>query len=226
MKNLIHSSSCAAVALVLTLFAVTTSVQAQNGTFRPYKGICWGLFYDSTAEILTNTMIPVAYERRAIDTLVLPDFVGCGRDMVITLTDVGNAEGYWDVFLEMEGGAYDESTYFYAPFNAGEYKWTFTAPNGELIGPIQMYSSYYHEPLDYLGLYYYGFDKADFAYFDVKMSEDYYAHIPRTYIEEEEGINTVLAPAAKPDANYDLNGRCVIPHSNGVSISNGRKVIR
>lgn len=225
MKHLLRSISFAVVSLVLVLFAVSTSAQAQS-TFRPYKGICWGIFYDETAEITTNTMIPVAYERHSVNKLVLPDFVGCGRDMIITLTDVGNTLGYWDVYLEMEGASYDDRTYFYGPFDAGEYQWTFTAPNGELIGPIQMYSSYYHEPLDYLGLYYYGYDKKAFGYFDVKLSQDYYEDYPRQFFELEEGVNTVLAPAAKTDATYDLNGRSVTPHTKGMTIENGRKVIR
>lgn len=213
---------------LLIAFAASyvNSASAQTNGFRPYKGICWGLFYDSTAEILTNTMIPVPYERRAIDKLVLPDFVSCGRDMVVTLIDIGNPDGYWDVYLEMEGGSYDDKTYFYAPFDAGEYKWSFTAPNGELIGPIHMYSSYYHEPLDYLGFYHYAFDKEDWAYFDVKLSEDYYEDYPRTFIDVEEGIDTVLAPVSGTNSNYDLNGRILSPKSSGLMIENGRKVIR
>lgn len=208
-------------------FAAPTSAQGK-ADFRPYKGICWGMFWDQAVENMFADMVPVEYVRPAWDKYVLVDFLGCGRDLSINIVNEGLEEGYYDIELEMDGGLYDDYGYFYPPFNSGDYKYSFTAPNSEIVGPILQPYSYYHDPLEYIGLFYVRYPQTEFCYLDVKLSEDYYEDSPRTYIEEEEtdGIASIAASAALAKTYYDFKGRRVEAGKEGLTIENGRKVIR
>lgn len=217
------------VALVLGLaFSFATPMQAQNEDFRPYKGICWGMFWDQAVENMFANMVPVEYVRPAWDKYVLPDFLNTGRDLIINIVNEGLEEGYYDIELEMEGGLYDDYGYFYPPFNAGNYKYTFTAPNNELIGPILQPYSYYHDPLEYIGLFYVRYPQQEFCYFDVKLSEDYYENVPRVYLDDEEvdAIERHTMASSVEGIRYDLFGRRADASMKGLMIQGGRKMIR
>lgn len=224
------SAWASAFCLALTmLFAVPA--QAQEADFRPYKGICWGMFWDTEVQNMLNTMIPVQYIRTGVDQYVFPDFVGCGKELVLNIVGESINEGYFDIELEMEDGKYDDYGYFYPPFNALNYKWTFTAPNGELIGPVLQPYSYYYDDLEYIGLFYVRYPQQEFAYFDIKLQEDYYEGFPRTYLDEEEGgaldaMSNVVAPAAIENTYYNLLGRSALKNEKGITIEGGRKVLR
>lgn len=210
--------------LLLAILCGTQQMLADDG-FRPYKGICWGTFYYDDLVPMDCSVLAVHYERRAEDTYVLPDFVGCGKDLIVTFGQP-NEEGYCGVALEMDGGAYDNAGYFYAPFTSGDYNWTITASNGELMGPIHQYYSYYHEPLDYIGLFFVSYPDVHFAYFDVKLDQDYYEDYPRQYMDEtEEGISSLETPSLAADTYYDLAGCRVAATASGLKIAGGRKFI-
>lgn len=218
--------------LVASCFAFPTLANAQGEEFHPYKGICWGLYYDKSGETLLNYMVPVEYVRPAWDRYVLVDFLECGKDLIVNITDVNDDPDYYDVHLEMDGGLYDDYGYFYAPFNSDPFKWTIAAPHGEYVGPVYQPGSYYHAPLEYFGLYYVRYPDNDFAYFDIKTQEDYYDDVPRSEIDEEEaalwmGIAQQLSPLKPAEKTlYDLLGRRVSDSSKGLLIKNGRKVMR
>lgn len=216
-------------ALLAASFCFATPMYAQSEDFRPYKGICWGMFWDQNVEFQLNSMLPVEYIRTGVDQYVFPDFVGCGKELVVNLVNESIREGYYDIELEMDGGLYDDYGYFYAPFTSGEHKWTITTSNNELIGPILQPYSYFHEELEYIGLYYVRYTAGtEFAYFDIKLQEDYYEGTPRTYLDEEEvdGIANIAAPAALAKSYYDFQGRRVNAAHNGLTIEGGRKVIK
>lgn len=213
--------------LFLSLLCGAQQLMAQD--FRPYKGICWGTFYyfeDLTP--MDCAVLAVPYERHSESELVLPNFVGCGKDLVVTISPEANEESHHSVYLEMEGGQYDTSGYFYPPFASGDYKWTIEASNGELMGPFHMYYSYYHEDLDYLGLMFLSYPDVHFAYLDVKLDQDYYEDYPRQYIDEEDvdGIQSVNAPVQTEGTYYDFAGRRTSAAAPGLKIVNGRKVIK
>lgn len=217
------------IAAVGLSFPATAKAQFED--FSPYKGICWGLFYDKTGQELLNYMVPVEYVRPTWDKYVLIDFLGCGKDLIVNITDQNEDPDYYDIHLEMDGGQYDDYGYFYAPFHSEPYKWTISAPYGEYVGPIYQPGSYYSESFEYFGLYYVRYPDNDFAYFDIKTQENYYDDVDRTYISEEEAaIYTGLKNTALEEVSatkvYDLLGRVVKPGSKGLSIENGRKYIR
>lgn len=232
IRSIQHHSYFFSTLLAFLLGLNAAPVKAQAEDFSPYKGVCWGMFYDSTAENLQNYLVPVTYVRPVWDMYVFPDFVGCGRDLIVHITGVNEDPDYYDITLEMEGAQYDEKGYFYAPFHAGEHKWTITAPYGELMGPIHQTSSYYSDIFEYFGLFYVRYTEGtEFAYFDIKTQEDYYDSVPRTYISEEEASKyTALKPVTvAPDQGhtfYDLLGRTHSSVINGLNIENGRKVLR
>lgn len=216
------------VALAMT-FAMPA--QAQDEDFRPYKGICWGMFWDYEAQNMLNTMVPVEYIRSGVDQYLFPNFLGCGRELVLNMIGESPNAGYYDIELEMEGGLYDDYGYFYPPFNAGDYKWSFTAANGEIVGPIYQPSSYYYDDLEYVGFLYVRYPQTEFAYFDIKTQEDYYEGIPRTYLDEEEGGNAdgiaeIERPEQIEDTYYNLQGRLANAAEKGILIDGGRKVLR
>lgn len=209
--------------------AFAAPAQAQDDNFRPYKGICWGMFWDKDVQYLLNDMVPVEYIRTGVDQYVFPDFVGCGKELVLNIVGESLDPGYSEIELEMEGGKYDDYGYFYPPFDAGDYKWSFTAQNGEIIGPILQPYSYYYEDLEYVGFFYVRYPQTEFAYFDIKTQEDYYEGITRTYLDEEEnpdGITEFERPAQIEDTYYNLQGRIANAMEKGIMIENGRKVIR
>ena len=230
-KSIQHHSFFFSCLLALVLGMYAAPAKAQSDDFSPYKGVCWGLFYDNTAQNLLNYLVPVTYVRPTWDMYVFPDFVGCGRDLIIKITGLNEDPEYYDIHLEMEGGQYDEKGYFYAPFNAGEHKWTISAPYGELMGPIHQTSSYYSDPYEYFGLYYVRYTEGtEFAYFDIKTQEDYYDDVPDTELTDDEialwtGVER-LSPLQPIDkSSYDLFGRRT-NSAEGLHIENGRKVIR
>lgn len=207
------------------------TAKAQFGDFSPYKGICWGLYYDKTGQELLNYMVPVEYVRPTWDKYVLIDFLGCGKDLIVNITDQNEDPDYYDIHLEMDGGQYDDYGYFYAPFHSDPYKWTISAPYGEYVGPIYQPGSYYSESYEYFGLYYVRYPDNDFAYFDIKTQENYYDDVDRTYISEEEaaiytGVKNTALEGVYASKVYDFLGRVVKPGSKGLSIENGRKCIR
>lgn len=216
--------------LLAASFCLAAPMHAQAEDFRPHKGICWGMFYDKTGENMLNYMVPVAYVRPVWDKYIFPDFVKCGKDLIVHITDVNDDPDYYDVHIEMDGGLYDDYGYFYAPFTSEPFKWTISAPYGELMGPIYQPGSYYHAPLEYFGLFYVRYPDNDFAYFDIKTQEDYYDDVERTDLTDEEiaeytGFKPVVsAPLSK--TYYDFQGRRIDEIKNGLSIENGRKVIR
>lgn len=217
-------------ALLAASFGFAAPTYAQQEDFSPCKGICWGLFYDKSGETLLNYMVPVEYVHPTWDKYIFPNFVECGKDLIAHITDVNDDPDYYDIHLEMDGGLYDDYGYFYAPFTHEPFKWTISAPYGELMGPIYQPGSYYHAPLEYFGLFYVRYPDNDFGYFDIKTQEDYYDDVERTYLTEEEvaeytGVNSVVsAPLSK--TYYDFQGRRVDGKKGGVTIENGRKVIR
>lgn len=231
-KSIQHHSFFFSCLLALVLGMYAAPAKAQSDDFSPYKGVCWGLFYDRTAQNPLNYLVPVTYVRPTWDMYVFPDFVGCGRDLIIKITGLNEDPEYYDIHLEMEGAQYDEKGYFYAPFNAGEHKWTISAPYGELMGPIHQTGSYYSDPYEYFGLYYVRYTEGtEFAYFDIKTQEDYNESVPRTYISEEEaaqytGVKPVVMAPVQDDTFYDLLGRMNTSAMKGVKIENGRKVLR
>lgn len=232
MKENLHrlNSWLTAVFSVIALTFVMP-LQAQDAGFRPYKGICWGIFYDSTAEVLTAGMIPVSYVRPVWNKFVFPNFVECGKDLTLNVTNPYNNEGYFDITLEMEGAAYDDKGFFYPPFNSGEYTWVFRTPNDQLIGPIHMPTCYYHEPLDYIGLLYVRYPEREYGYFDLKMSEDFYESVPRTSLDDEEiayynGIEQVKESSSASSTYYDFLGRRTTSAAHGLVIERGHKVLR
>lgn len=217
--------------LLLFAMAFPASSFAQDEDFSPYKGICWGLYYDKTGTELKNYMVPVEYVRPTWDKYVLINFLGCGKDLIVNVTDVNEDPEYYDIHLEMDGGLYDDYGYFYAPFHSDPFKWTISAPHGELVGPVYQPGSYYHAPLEYIGLFYVRYPDNEFGYFDIKTQEDYYDDVPRTYISEEEaaiytGIASVPAQQSTTSNVYDMLGRVVRSYSKGIHIENGRKTIR
>lgn len=217
------------IAAVGLSFPATAKAQFED--FSPYKGICWGLFYDKTGQELLNYMVPVEYVRPTWDKYVLIDFLGCGKDLIVNITDQNEDPDYYDIHLEMDGGQYDDYGYFYAPFHSEPYKWTISAPYGEYVGPIYQPGSYYSESFEYFGLYYVRYPDNDFAYFDIKTQENYYDDVDRTYISEEEaaiytGVKNTTLEEVSATKVYDLLGRVVKPGSKGLSIDNGRKYIR
>lgn len=218
------------VAGAAMLLASAVPAHAQHENFVPHKGICWGLFFDSTGEELQNYMVPVEYVHPVWDKYIFVDFVGCGKDLIVNITDVNDDPEYYDIHLEMDGGLYDDYGYFYAPFESGEYKWTISAPYGELMGPVYQPGSYYHEPLEYIGLFYVRYPDNYFGYFDIKTQEDYYDDVPDTELTDDEialwtGIER-LSPLQPIDkSSYDLFGRRT-NSAEGLHIENGRKVIR
>ena len=181
---------------------------------------------------LLNYLIPVTYDHPQWDKIILRDFVNCGKDLVINITDVNDNPEYYDVSIAMDEGMYDEVGYFYYPFTAGEYKYSVEAPNGEVMGPIYQPGSYYHQPLEYVGLFYVRYTRsAEFAYFDIKTQEDYYEDRPREYYDPDEedsseGISPL--PAAEPIdfTYYNLQGRIARAAERGILINNGRKVLK
>lgn len=215
-------------ALLAASFCFAAPMHAKSADFRPYKGICWGMFWDQPVENMFASMVPVEYIRTGIDKYVFPDFVGCGKKLVVNIVNEALEEGYYDIELEMDGGLYDDYGYFYPPFNSGDYKYSFTAPNKEIIGPILQPYSYYHEPLEYIGLFYVRYPQQEFCYFDIKLQEDYYEGTPRTYLDEEEvdGIADIAAPAELAKTYYDFQGRRVDSVHSGLTIEGGRKVIK
>lgn len=217
------------IAAVGLSFPATAKAQFED--FSPYKGICWGLFYDKTGQELLNYMVPVEYVRPTWDKYVLIDFLGCGKDLIVNITDQNEDPDYYDIHLEMDGGQYDDYGYFYAPFHSEPYKWTISAPYGEYVGPIYQPGSYYSESFEYFGLYYVRYPDNDFAYFDIKTQENYYDDVDRTYISEEEaaiytGVKNTALEGVYASKVYDLLGRVVKPGSKGLSIENGRKCVR
>lgn len=223
--------TCLSLLLLALGFGFSTVAEAHEEDFSPYKGICWGLFYDYTGETLMNYMVPVEYVRPTWDKYVLIDFLGCGKDLIVNITDQNEDPDYYDIHLEMDGGLYDDYGYFYAPFTSGEYKWTISAPYGEFVGPVYQPGSYYHAPLEYIGLYYVRYPDNYFGYFDIKMQENYYDDVDRTYISEEEaaiytGVKNTALEGVYASKVYDFLGRVVKPGSKGLSIENGRKCVR
>lgn len=211
-------------------FSHPASANAQQEDFSPCRGTCWGLFYDKTGQSLQNYMVPVQYVRPVWDKYIFPNFVGCGKDLILHVTDVNEDPDYYDIHLEMDGGLYDDKGYFYAPYTSGSYKWTISAPYGELMGPIYQPGSYFHAPLEYIGLYYVRYPDNDFGYFDIKTQEDYYEDQPRTYLSDDEvaiwtGVERLSPLQPINTATYDLFGRRTTS-SEGLQIENGRKVIR
>lgn len=216
-------------AFVLFAISFSAAAQAQEEEFRPYKGICWGMFWDQEVQYMNNTMVPVEYIRTGVDQYVFPNFLDCGQEVVLNIVGESTNEGYYDIELEMEGGQYDDYGYFYPPFNAGDYKWSFTASNGEIVGPILQPYSYFYEDLEYIGFFYVRYPQTEFAYFDIKTQEDYYEGYPRTYLDEEEnpdGITEMVRPALIEDTYYNLQGRIATAAEKGIKIEGGRKVIR
>lgn len=211
-------------------FASPNTAYAQDEVSIPYKGICWGLYYDKTGQELLNYMVPVEYVRPTWDKYVFINFLGCGKDLVLNVTNVNEDPDYYDIHLEMDGGLYDDKGYFYAPFTHEPFRWTISAPHGELVGPIYQPGSYYHAPLEYIGLYYVRYPDNDFGYFDIKTQEDYYDDVPRTKITDEEaaiyaGMGRVTAEKPASSNVYDMLGRLAKPDSKGFRIENGRKTI-
>ena len=228
-KNLL--SLCSLLAIFFSTFAFSSSAYAQAEDFSPYKGICWGLFYDATGENLQNYMVPVEYVRPTWDKYVLINFLGCGKDLIVNITDVNDDPEYYDVHLEMDGGLYDDYGYFYAPFHSEPYKWTISAPYGELVGPVYQPGSYYHDPLEYIGLFYVRYPDNYFGFFDIKTQEDYYDDVPRTYISEEEAaqytdVKHAIVQKSAPSNVYDMLGRLAKSNAKGFAIENGRKTLR
>lgn len=223
--------TCLSLLLLALGFSFSTVAEAHEEDFSPYKGICWGLFYDYTGETLMNYMVPVEYVRPTWDKYVLIDFLGCGKDLVVNITDQNEDPDYYDIHLEMDGGQYDDYGYFYAPFHSEPYKWTISAPYGEYVGPIYQPGSYYSESLEYIGLYYVRYPDNYFGYFDIKTQENYYDDVDRTYISEEEaaiytGVKNTAFEEVSATKVYDFLGRVVKPGSKGLSIENGRKCVR
>ena len=178
-----------------------------------------------------NYMVPVEYVRPTWDRYVLIDFLGCGKDLIVNITDQNDDPDYYDIHLEMDGGQYDDYGYFYAPFHSEPYKWTISAPYGEYVGPIYQPGSYYSESLEYIGLYYVRYPDNYFGYFDIKTQENYYDDVDRTYISEEEaaiytGVKNTALEGVYASKVYDFLGRVVKPGSKGLSIENGRKCVR
>ena len=227
-KSLLQFSTWLTTLCMAFATGYATSAQAQDETFSPYRGTCWGMFYDQTAETLVNTMVPVRYDRPAFDKFVFPNFLDCGRDLNVTLTNEGLEEGYYDIYLEMEGGLYDDYGYFYPPFINEPFKYTFKASNGELVGPVLMPYSYYHEPLEYMGFFYVRYPQTEFGYFDIKMSEDYYADSPREYydVEDVNSIDEIAVSSPVESTYYNLAGRRAAAAEKGIMIESGRKVMR
>lgn len=230
MKQALHIFYTLLVA-VFTTFAFSANAQAQEEDFSPYKGIAWGLYFDATGENLMNYMVPVEYVRPTWNKYVLIDFLGCGKDLIVNITDVNEDPEYYDIHLEMDGGLYDDYGYFYAPFHNEPYKWTISAPYGELVGPVYQPGSYYHAPLEYIGLYYVRYPDNYFGYFDIKTQEDFYDDVPRTYITEEEAaiytdVKSVNAKKNTSSNVYDMLGRLAKPNAKGFTIENGRKTLR
>lgn len=220
------------VLLVAAGLLFTAPARAQHEDFSPYKGICWGLFYDATGENLLNYMVPVEYVRPTWDKFVLIDFVSCGKDLIININHEPNEDPeYYDLTLEMEDARYDDKGYFYAPFSSGNFNWTIAAPYNELMGPIHQPSCYYHDPLEYIGLFYVRYPEQQFGYFDIKTQEDFYDDVPRTYISEDEaamytGVKTNVLEKSSSSSVYDLIGRVAPSATKGLRIENGRKIIR
>lgn len=229
MKKLLHNLS-SFVAMMLLLVMATAPAKGQDGDgFHPYKGTCWGLFYDY--EDLDNPfgLLPVDYVRAAEDVYVIKDFLNCGKNLTIKFGPT-DSQGYSEVELFMEGAQYDNKGYFYAPFTSGNYNWTIKASNGELVGPINQPSSYYFPELEYIGLCYASYPANKMCSFDIKTQQDYYEGAEREAIDQEEadlllGLNYVVAPSVETPS-YDLSGRRVIEGERGIVIQNGRKVIR
>lgn len=232
MKHIYNLVSSKILLLIAALgIGFAAPAQAQNEDFSPFRGTCWGLFYDQEAQYLVNTMIPIKYDRPTWDKYILRNFLDTGRDLIVHITNEALNEGYYDIELEMDGGLYDDYGYFYPPFNALNYKYTFTAPNGELIGPILQPYSYYHDEFEYLGMFYVRYPQQEFGYFDVKFSEDYYETEPREYYDPDEedtadGISQISASENLDNTYYNLAGRRADAHSKGIVITNGRKEIR
>lgn len=230
MKKLLHNLFSFATAIMLFVMVAAPANAQEGDTFRPYKGTCWGLFYDY--EDLDNplALLPVEYVHAKEGVYVIKNFLGCGKNLTIAY-GAANAEGYADVELFMEGALYDNSSsaYFYAPFTSGSFEWTIRASNGELVGPISQKSSYYYPELEYIGLSYVSYPDQKFHSFDIKTQQDYYEGQEREYIEQDEadillGLNAVVAPSVQTPA-YDLFGRHAMD-KRGVVIQNGRKVLR
>lgn len=220
--------------LFLAILCGTQQVLADDG-FRLYKGTCWGLFYYYGDTDNSFAFMPITYVRAAEDCYILPDFVGCGKDLYVYWGNP-DEEGYNQVKLGMDGAGYDTSAsaYFYAPFSDDNYNWTIKASCGEYIGPISQAGSYYHEPLDYLGLYYYSYAGEYFAYLDVKFDQDYdEINQPREYIddpEEQEYYKNLLGVRSPQTtvaggACYNLAGCRVAASAPGLKIAGGRKFI-
>lgn len=218
--------------LLAAAFALSAPVQAQDEDFRPYKGICWGMFWDQSVEYMLNTMLPVEYIRTGVDQYVFPNFVGCGKELVINLTNESIHEGYYDIELEMDGGQYDDYGYFYPPFKSGDYNYSITTSNNEIIGPILQPYSYYHVDLEYIGLFYVRYTQdTEFAYFDIKLQEDYYEGEERTYLDPEDdnsadGIANISSVDPIEYTYYNLQGRQARAAEKGILIENGRKVLK
>lgn len=220
-----------ALFVAVAVFAALPA-RAQHKDFSPYKGTCWGMFYDKTAETLLNYLVPVEYVRPVWDLYVFPNFVGCGKDLILHITQpTPNMPDYYDITVEMEGGLYDDKGYFYAPFTHEPFRWTISAPYGELMGPIYQPGSYYNDIYEYIGLYYVRYPDNDFGYFDIKTQEDYNEGVEREYISEEEaaqytGIKHVEKMPAVGETYYNLAGRRVSSSSKGLVIEKGRKVLK
>lgn len=218
---------------VLAILCCTQQVQAQDD-FRLYKGKCWGLFYYYDNLDTYFNFMPISYVRVAEDCYLLPDFAGCGKDLYVYWSNP-DEEGYNQVKLGMDGAGYDTkgSAYFYPPFSVDGYDWTIKASCGEYIGSISQANSYYHGPLDYLGLFYYSYAGGYYAYLDVKFEQDYdEENHPREYIddpEEKEYYKNLLGirplQMTSSATYYDLAGRRVDAAASGIKIARGRKFI-
>lgn len=229
MKKTINLSSWLSMLCLSFAMAFAAPVQAQDDNFRPYKGICWGMFWDQEVTNMFADMLPVEYVRTGEFQYCFPNFVGCGKELVVNLVNESVDPGYYDIELEMEDGKYDDYGYFYPPFDAGDYKWSIMAPNNEIIGPIYQPRSYYYTDLEYIGLFYVRYPQQEFCYFDIKLQEDYYENVPRTYLDDEEkpdGVVEFERPAQIEDTYYNLEGRIAKANDKGIVIENGRKVIR
>lgn len=224
---------CLQFAVFVVAAAFGTSASA---SFQPYKGVCWGLFYYADDMDNLFDFVPVSYVRAAEDCYILPDFVGCGENLYVYVGDAGS-EGYCSVHLEMEGAGYDNSNsaYFYLPFSAGGYDWHLQTSSGTIIGPISQTNSYYHEPLEYLGLYYYTRAGGYFAYFDIKFDQDYdEVARPREYIDDPEELEFYdqlldvhrLQALRRDLPAYQLSGQRAAGQTHGIVIEQGRKVLK